>query len=334
LQLNTKKGRWIKQNFYNRIHDAVSFVNHSILFIFEELKMNSLNKIVLLSVLLLCTAHVFSMDIFSAVETGNADMVQELIGQDQRVVNQQDAIGFTPLLRAAYKGNPEIVRLLLRAGAEVNKRNRAGRTPLYLAVNSRNPEIVRMLLDKGAEVNKQNNDGWTPLYWAACIRHTEIVRVLLAAGAKVNIQDSDGWTPLLRAAGICSPEIVRMLLDKGAEVNIQDNGGRTPLHWAAGSHNTEGAAGTVSVLLEAGAKVNIQDNGGRTPLHWAAAAGKGKDEIVKILRDAMRQQARRREIASALALATHPGLGEVGPAALLSQDLMANIARLAEWSER
>jgi ankyrin repeat protein len=119
------------------------------------------------------------MDIFSAVEAGAVDMVQELIGKDQHVVNQQDAIGDTPLLRAAYKGNPEIVRMLLRAGAEVNKRDRAGRTPLYLAVNSRNPEIVRMLLDKGAEVNKQNNDGFTPLYWAACIGHTAIVRMLL-----------------------------------------------------------------------------------------------------------------------------------------------------------
>ena len=112
--------------------------------------MNSLNKIVLLSVLLLCTAPAFSMDIFSAVEAGAVDMVQELIGKDQHVVNQQDAIGDTPLLRAARIGHTEIVNMLLKARADLNKQANDGSTPLHEAAYNGHTEIVRMLLDAGA----------------------------------------------------------------------------------------------------------------------------------------------------------------------------------------
>jgi hypothetical protein len=60
---------------------------------------------------------------------------------------------------------------------------------------------------------------------------------------------------------------------------------------------------------------------------WLAIT-EGEEEIANIISDAMEIR-RRRGIALALALATHSRLGEVSPAAFLSQDLMAEVTRLA-----
>jgi hypothetical protein len=57
------------------------------------------------------------------------------------------------------------------------------------------------------------------------------------------------------------------------------------------------------------------------------AITEGHEEIANIISDAM--EIRRRAVASTLALATHPRLGEGSPAALLPQHLMADIARAA-----
>jgi ankyrin repeat protein len=328
--------------------------------LFKELKMNSLNKIVLLSVLSLCTVHVFSMDIFSAAETGNLSRVQELIEQDQSVVNQQDDSGWTPLHWAAYYGHTKIVSMLLGASAKVDLRNKYGRTPLHLAASNGRTATVSMLLDKGADVSQQDEDGETPLHWAAFNGHTAIVSMLLGARADVNQQAANGETPLHWAAYNGNTEIVRMLLDKGADINKQNNDGRTPLHWAARTDNPA----IVSMLLGKGADVNQKDGGdGWTPLHWATYHGnpeivrmlldagadqrivnkQGEDPLAvglrhgaieKILRDAMLQRARRQAIASTLARAFQSRLGAGSPAAFLSQDLMAEVTRLAEWSER
>jgi uncharacterized protein YPO0396 len=77
------------------------------------------------------------------------------------------------------------------------------------------------------------------------------------------------------------------------------------------------------MLLGAGAEVNKQDKAGETPLSLLAV-GQGKDEVAEILREAIM-----REIASALAGAFQSRLGADSPAALLSQHLMADIARAA-----
>jgi ankyrin repeat protein len=64
--------------------------------------------------------------------------------------------GFTPLHVASTKGNGEVVRELLKKGANMNIANQYGFTPLYIANQEGHVNMLRDLLSRGANVNTAN----------------------------------------------------------------------------------------------------------------------------------------------------------------------------------
>jgi ankyrin repeat protein len=76
--------------------------------------------------------------------------------------------GLTALMMAVPYGPPDLVRALLDAHANPNARDVRGMTPLMLSVASENqdPEVVKMLLAAGAEQSIKSTDGETALDWA------------------------------------------------------------------------------------------------------------------------------------------------------------------------
>ena len=49
------------------------------------------------------------------------------------IINTQNAFGMTPLYKAAYKGQLDMVELLIAKGADLNAKNPTGWTPLHAA---------------------------------------------------------------------------------------------------------------------------------------------------------------------------------------------------------
>jgi ankyrin repeat protein/cytochrome c551/c552 len=98
-------------------------------------------------------------------------------------------IKLTPLHRAAAFGPVEMVRDLLKAGAEVNCRDSRGLTPLMFSVATeyQSPEIVKALLQAGADVNARDNTGETALDWAQKFGYPEAIAALRKAGAKPGV---------------------------------------------------------------------------------------------------------------------------------------------------
>jgi ankyrin repeat protein len=141
-------------------------------------------------------------------------------------------VGWTPLMTAIYKGNAEIVEILLKAGAKVDADNCVGWPPLHCAVEHGRTEIMEILLKDGAKVDTIDNGGRTPLHYAARNGNAEIVEILLKAGAKVDAIDKKGKTPLHRAARYADAKIVEILLKAGANPFMCDNAGKTAAVWA------------------------------------------------------------------------------------------------------
>lgn len=153
------------------------------------------------------------LDVFEAVATGQTERVLDLIAKDASLMNAYSVDGFTPLGFATFFGRSEVVKALLKAGADVNAASRESMkvTPLASAAAAKQTEIARLLIGHGANVNARAAGGHIPLHEAAANGNVELVKLLIENGVDVNAKTDDGKTPLDFAVEYKRPEVVELL---------------------------------------------------------------------------------------------------------------------------
>jgi ankyrin repeat protein len=183
------------------------------------------------------------------------------------------------LIDAAEAGERAALETLLQQGVNPNGLSGyRGSTALVHAVARGDVEMVRLLLDAGADPD-QRGGGHTPLGLAALRGHTRVAGLLLKAGANPNLKSGDGNTPLAAAAAMNRPAVLATLLAAGADPALFNREGRTALSVAA----LEGFEDAVRAMLDAGVDANLRDRNGGTAL--AAAAIDDHKSILKLLVD-------------------------------------------------
>ena len=158
----------------------------------------------------------------------------------------------SPVADAARRGDLEVVRGLLREGADVNAPQGDGMTALHWAAERGDEGLCEVLLYAGARVDAGTRIGhYTPLHLAARAASEAVVALLLDAGSDVDVRTTNsGVAPLHLAAAAGDPGVLRALLDGGADVNgVEGAWGQTPLIFAAANNRVA----AIGVLLEAGA---------------------------------------------------------------------------------
>ena len=177
--------------------------------------------------------------LFTAINDDNLESVNRLIdgGAD---VNSHDTDWETPLMRAAFGGEPRIVERLLAAGSRVSARDRSGQTAMHFAAQGldESPRIVAALIAAGAAVDASDADGETPLMLAARGPSVPKLKLLLGNGANPNATNHHGYTPLIYSVSEHTDprnlaERVQLLVDNGANVNARTKDGQTALEIAA-----------------------------------------------------------------------------------------------------
>ncbi|CAH8860780.1 unnamed protein product [Trichobilharzia szidati] len=84
----------------------------------------------------------------------------------KELLSAKDQDGYTALHRAAYAGSVDVLRCLIKHGANVNNRTEDGWTPLHSAAFWNQLASVQLLLEAGADQNALTNSKQTPLHLA------------------------------------------------------------------------------------------------------------------------------------------------------------------------
>lgn len=146
-----------------------------------------------------------------------------------------------PLERATVAASPEELRREVRVMGGANAMDARGFTPLDWAARTGRTDVIRELVREGADpdLRDQGPNGWTPLHHAVHKGQLEAVHALIAAGAHVDAAAtrSNGITPLMLACAQGEPEIVDTLLAAGADPRARQRGEETALTYAMTTGN-------------------------------------------------------------------------------------------------
>jgi len=213
-----------------------------------------------------------SGDVLTAINSGELELLRELIARDASAASVRDENGVSALLNALYRGRQDMVEVLLSAGESLD---------IFESAALGNSARISELLDSDPPLARAfSSDGFTPLHLACFFRQEGSARILLHAGADpaVEARNKMKVQPLHSAVAARQRAIAEMLLRAGAPVDAQQQGGWTALHAAAQHSDRE----TVELLLEFGADPNVQNQEGKTALDLGAQ----DPEVMRILRSA------------------------------------------------
>uniref|UniRef100_A0A7N4NU45 Myosin XVI n=1 Tax=Sarcophilus harrisii TaxID=9305 RepID=A0A7N4NU45_SARHA len=165
-------------------------------------------------------------------------------------VNHQDEDFWTPMHIACACDHPDIVLLLLLAGANVLLQDVNGNIPLDYAVEGTESSCIlltyldengvdltslrqiklqrpmsmlndiKQLLSSGGNVNEKNDEGVTLLHMACASGYKDVASLILDHGADLNVVDNQYWTPLHLAAKYGQTNLVKLLLMYQANPNL------------------------------------------------------------------------------------------------------------------
>jgi hypothetical protein len=205
-------------------------------------------------------------------------------------VNELDKKGSTALIHACGQGQADMVRLLIKHGADATIPARSGATALWAAISQAHTEVLEELLQHGADVN-QSVAGYPPLNLACLSGVPEQVAQLLESGADGAAADANGQNALHASAVFLSSDkarldaviLVDMLIRAGVSATAADVHQQTPLHLFCGAalQKTqtlkEGLVlSAIDRLLQESPGIDAVDARGFTALHHCAARGYGQ----------------------------------------------------------
>lgn len=208
---------------------------------------------------------------------------------NEKMLNEVDSKGNTPLHFACLKGNADILIEFTNTGVNVNVANNAGVTPLHNACEAKMYyEQLSSLVSKGANPYAADAKGRLPLTIIFSSGSDSQISTLLSNSSDtkadlskldeslVNAVHPETKKTLLHYA--CEAGHINLaaaLLERGADPNQADAKGNTPLMLACSSMNRNRSEALAMTLIKGGADPNKTNEAGNTAFILACNNGFG-----------------------------------------------------------
>ena len=140
-------------------------------------------------------------------------------------------------------------------------------TPLWCAAVQGRIEILKILIKKGANINSMCNTGSTAVRSACIMANEDTVKFLVRRGVDILRPNFRGETCLMNS--VQSVTLCEFLLDNGAITDAQDSKSRTALHYAI----EKDCYDTVRLLIARGANPYLRSCFNDDALHIACITG-------------------------------------------------------------
>lgn len=168
----------------------------------------------------------------------------------------------------------EIVKMLLKHGADPNTEDSNGRVPLVFAAQRGDIDLIETLVSAGA--NPLQSPSGPLFHYASGVK---CIEWFLKRGWNADACGKDLRTSLLGASENGDEELIEFFLKKGADTKHRDIDGVSCLSFACRyatrtrfPKEDERAMRVITRLLAAGADINNKDNHGKSPLDYAKLA--------------------------------------------------------------
>ncbi|XP_013788566.1 protein fem-1 homolog B-like [Limulus polyphemus] len=148
--------------------------------------------------------------LWCAAGAGFLNVVKTLVKHGANV-NHPTRTNSTPLRAACFDGRLDIVRFLVENSADIHIANKYNNTCLMIAAYKGHLDVVSYLLKKGADPDAHAHCGATSLHFAAEHGHLDVVKELLKGGANVK-KNVVGMIPVMAAAERTKDEVVEYFI--------------------------------------------------------------------------------------------------------------------------
>ena len=125
---------------------------------------------------LVAVPNAATRELWRIAERGAVDELEDVLPQAD--INARNEHGMTALMRAAYHGRVQMVRVLLEHGADPNVSRNDNFTALSLAAFFGHAEIVDILMQRGANTNVATRFDTSPYLWARARSFGDVARSL------------------------------------------------------------------------------------------------------------------------------------------------------------